>query len=56
LPELEAKCPECGLRVMVSSGQLKLIRPASLCKHAPWERCPKLKLELRKARVAAEKL
>jgi hypothetical protein len=39
LPEIEAKCPECGLSVM---------DPASMCRHAPWERCTKLMLETRK--------
>jgi hypothetical protein len=56
LPEREAKCPECGLRAMVSSLEVKRSDPASMCKHAPWERCPKLLLEIRKARAAAQKL
>jgi hypothetical protein len=55
LPEIEAKCPECGLRAMVSL-VVKRTDPASMCKHPPPERCPKLKLELRKARAAAQKL
>lgn len=54
LPEIEAKCPECGLRVMVSAAQTRQIDPASMCKHAPWERCPKPNLS--KPRAAAQKL
>jgi hypothetical protein len=56
LPDMEAKCPECGLRAMVSSLEVKRTDPASMCRHAPWERCPKLTLEIRKARAAAQKL
>jgi hypothetical protein len=55
LPGVEASCPECGLRAM-DSIVVKLTDPASMCKHPPWERCQKLKLELRKARAAAQKL
>jgi hypothetical protein len=56
LPEIEAECPECGLRVMVSSLEVKRTDPASMCRHAPWERCTKLMFEIRKARAAAQKL
>jgi hypothetical protein len=55
LPGVEAKCPECGLRVTVSLVE-KRTDPASMCKHPPPETCPTLKLEKRKARAAAQKL
>jgi hypothetical protein len=50
LPYVEAKCPECGLRVKVSSGEVAMTHPESLCKHAPWVRCPSLAPALSKAR------
>jgi hypothetical protein len=55
LPEVQAKCPECGFRVRISSDQHTQIDPDSLCKHKPWERCPQLRPELSKARQSAQK-
>jgi hypothetical protein len=45
LPEVEAKCSECRLRVRVSSGEHTYSDdPELLCKHQPWQRCPSLNL------------
>jgi hypothetical protein len=49
LPEVEAKCSECRLRVRVSSGEYTYSDdPELLCKHQPWQRCPSLKLPKRR--------
>jgi hypothetical protein len=45
LPEVENQCPECGLRARASAGVLPWPIAASLCKHQPWHKCPKLNLE-----------
>jgi hypothetical protein len=47
LPASDERCPECGLNVRISAG---VVMPpigdtASLCKHRPWDKCPKLSLE-----------
>jgi hypothetical protein len=53
---IEAKCPECGLRVEVSEGEQRLIDPSSKCTQKDgWSRCSNLKPELSKARSHARK-
>jgi hypothetical protein len=49
-PEVTAKCPKCGLRVMVSTFAQTLVGPRSTCKHKEgWVRCPNLEPELSEA-------
>ena len=49
---VEAKCPECGLRVEVSAAEQKLKDPSSRCTHNDvWTRCPNLRPALSKART-----
>jgi hypothetical protein len=45
------KCPECGLFVRISTGELTWPIAPSLCKHGSWQKCPKL--DLAEARRAA---
>jgi hypothetical protein len=54
LPPVEGPCPECGLNVRVSAGDVVPPIAASLCKHPPWLKCPKL--DLKKRRRAAREL
>jgi hypothetical protein len=56
MPTIEAKCPECGLRVQVSERGLTRTDPPSKCIHKDgWERCPNIKPELSKARSGSRK-
>jgi hypothetical protein len=53
-PEVEARCPDCELRVIVSMRHERPLGPASLlCLHPPWSLCPKL--DLAKARRTAQR-
>jgi hypothetical protein len=46
-PEVTAKCPKCGLRVMVSALAQTLVGPRSTCEHKEgWVRCPNLEPEI----------
>jgi hypothetical protein len=38
------KCPECGLFVRISEGEISWPIAPSLCKHGTWQKCPKLDL------------
>jgi hypothetical protein len=51
LPTELKKCPECGLFVRISAGEISFPIAPSLCKHGTWQKCPKL--DLPEARQAA---